>query len=764
MSEEPDVKIGISLDTSKLPEQVKRAEEEIKGAVEGTTEAIEAQGDAAEETAGKIETAAQKAKQLQQADAGRMKQATSQAAASGKKLVAETEKNVQSMGKAVAGSVQGMSQGVNKAMQQAAAGAQATGGQIQTAMAGASAATGGLTTALGVAKGAMDVLTRGFAIIGLFNQVVASIKMVKEWWQELQKETITAGQKVANQWRLAREEAANTARMRAPHESLQEQIALNDRLLAQMRERNAFEAEMSQMKAEREGNRRGVQRAILDGQLARGEISGREHLEGYRRLEDAEREEAQAGRMQGLVNARDEAQAAYDAQVAEHRTASRNLREGVQGAIRAGILNEGGVERREHWEELATRWADANESVANGPATSILNSAHENVVANREYARVVRERAALRDEILRGAQYMGISATTTDGDGKMVYRNMAEVAAEVMREWDKKRGELRGDVNTQTEEENAARTKLSEAQARVDELERTQAEEDRSILQRRAQEDATLAHRADAAADKAEATAEAARVEQARREERSTLQEGKAAEEAELQAAQGMLAGAMQMLKERASAEQQPAVAALEALLARAEREPEVLGQIEALMRGGQLSVTDDQNRRYGNQLRLVGNSGLDADAVLGVLQLLGHVQQRQENVDGYGHRLDALDRRDADAAEEARRQRVRDQEEAARGARRHADAEAEEARRSRSASGAAPLEGLDGALSAGADAMNAQGELSTAAVAAMGAFNSTATALAGTAAAQAGQIAALRQGQVGLQQQIANINRNNIC
>ena len=764
MSEEPDVKIGISLDTSKLPEQVKRAEEEIKGAVEGTTEAIEAQGDAAEETAGKIETAAQKAKQLQQADAGRMKQATSQAAASGKKLVAETEKNVQSMGKAVAGSVQGMSQGVNKAMQQAAAGAQATGGQIQTAMAGASAATGGLTTALGVAKGAMDLLTKGFAIIGLFNQVVATIKMVMEWWQELQKETITAGQKVANQWRLAREEAANTARMRAPHESLQEQIALNDRLLAQMRERNAFEAEMAQMKAEREGNRRGVQRAILDGQLARGEISGREHLESVRRLEDAEREEAQAGRMQELTNARDEAQAKYDAQVAEHRTASRNLREGVQGAMRAGILNEGGVERREHWEELATKWADANEAVANGPATSILNNAHENAVANREYERALRERAALRDEILRGAEYMGITATTTGEDGKLVYRNMAEVAAEVMREWDEKRGVLRGDVWKQTAEEDDARTKLSEAQARVDELERTQAEEDRGVLQRRAQEDATLAHRADAAADKAEATAEAARVEQARREERSALQAGKAAEEAELQAAQGMLAGAMQMLRERASAEQQPAVAALEALLARAEREPEVLGLIEALMRGGQLSVTDDQNRRYGNQLRLVGNSGLDANAVLGVLQLLGHVQQRQENVDGYGQRLDALGRRDADAAEEQRRQRVRDQEEAARAARSHADAEAEAARRSRSASGAAPLEGLDGALSAGTDAMNAQGELSTAAVAAMGAFNSTATALVGTAAAQAGQIAALRQGQVGLQQQIANINRNNIC
>lgn len=764
MSEEPDVKIGISLDTSKLPEQVKRAEEEIKGAVEGTTEAIEAQGDAAEETAGKIETAAQKAKQLQQADAGRMKQATSQAAASGKKLVAETEKNMKSMGKAVAGSVQGMSQGVNKAMQQAAAGAQATGGQIQTAMAGASAATGGLTTALGVAKGAMDLLTKGFAIIGLFNQVVATIKMVMEWWQELQKETITAGQKVANQWRLAREEAANTARMRAPHESLQEQIALNDRLLEQMRERNAFEALMAQMQAERAGNRRGVQRAILDGQLARGEISSREHLERVRRLEDAEREEAQAGRMQELTNARDEAQAALDKQAEEHRTASQNLREGVQGAMRAGILNQGGVERREHWEELATKWADANEIVTNYDGPSIFNSGHENVMARREYERAFREREAYKREILAGAEYLGIQTKTTDEDGKLVDRDFAEVAAEVMRVWDDKRGKLREDVNTQTEEENAARTKLSEAQARVDELERTQAEEDRGVLQRRAQEDATLAHRADAAADKAEATAKAARVEQARREERSALQAGKAAEEAELQAAQGMLAGAMQMLKERASAEQQPAVAALEALLARAEREPEVLGQIEALMTGGQLSVTDDQNRRYGNQLRLVGNSGLDASAVLGVLQLLGHVQHRQGNVDGYGQRLDALDRRDADAAEEQRRQRVRDQEEAARAARQHAEAEAEAARRSRSASGAAPLEGLDGALSAGADAMNAQGELSTAAVAAMGAFNSTATALVGTAAAQAGQIAALRQGQVGLQQQIANINRNNIC
>lgn len=764
MSDDADVKIGISLDTSKLPEQVKRAEEEIKGAVEGTTEAIEAQGDAAEETAGKIETAAQKAKQLQQADAGRMKQATSQAAASGKKLVAETEKNVKSMGKAVAGSVQGMSQGVNKAMQQAAAGAQATGGQIQTAMAGASAATGGLTTALGVAKGAMDLLTKGFAIIGLFNQVVATIKMVMEWWQELQKETITAGQKVANQWRLAREEAANTARMRAPHESLQEQIALNDRLLEQMRERNSFEAEMAQMKAEREGNRRGVQRAILDGQLARGEISSREHLEGVRRLEDAEREEAQAGRMQELTNARDEAQAALDKQAEEHRTASQNLREGVQGAMRAGILNQGGVERREHWEELATKWADANEIVTNYDGPSIFNSGHENVMERREYERALREREAYKREILAGAEYLGIQTKTTDEDGKLVDRDFAEVAAEVMRVWDDKRGKLREDVNTQTEEENAARTKLSEAQARVDELERTQAEEDRGILQRRAQEDATLAHRADAAADKAEATAEAARVEQARREERSALLEGKAYEEAELQAAQGMLANAMQMLRERASAEQQPAVAALEALLARAEREPEVLGQIEALMTNGKLSVTDDQNRRYGNQLRLVGNSGLDANAVLGVLSLLGDVNVQRGRVDGYGQRLDALDRRDADAAEEQRRQRVRDQEQAARAARSHADAEADAARRSRSASGAAPLEGLDGALSAGADAMNAQGELSTAAVAAMGAFNSTATALVGTAAAQAGQIAALRQGQVGLQQKIANINRNNIC
>lgn len=764
MSDDADVKIGISLDTSKLPEQVKRAEEEIKGAVEGTTEAIAAQGAAAEETAAQLEAASSKVAALQRSGAAGMKQLVGESVRAQRQLARDTREGMESLGKQVSASMKGAAGEITAAMKQTVAASVAAGKQVSAAMAGASAATGGLTTALGVAKGAMDVLTRGFAIIGLFNQVVASIKMVMEWWQELQKETITAGQKVANQWRLAREEAANTARMRAPHESLQEQIALNDRLLAQMRDRNAFEAEMAQMKAEREGNRRGVQRAILDGQLARGEISSREHLEGYRRLEDEEREEAQAGRMQGLVNARDEAQAKYDAQVAEHRTASRNLREGVQGAMRAGILNEGGVERREHWEELATKWADANEAVGRGPATSILNNAQENAVANREYARVVRERAALRDEILRGAEYMGITATTTDGDGKMVYRNMAKVAAEVMREWDKKRGELRGDVNTQAAEEEAARTKLSEAQARVDELERTQAEEDRGVLQRRAQEDATLAHRADAAADKAEATAETGRAELARREERTVLQEGKAYEEAELQAAQGMLAGAMQMLKERASAEQQPAVAALEALLGRAEREPEVLGQIEALMRGGQLSVTDDQNRRYGNQLRLVGNSGLDKDAVLGVLQLLGHVQLRQGNVDEYGGQLEDMDRRDAAAAEKQRRQRVRDQEESARGLRRHADAEAEAARRSRSASGAAPLDGLDGALSAGAAAMSAQGELSTAAVAAMGAFNSTATALVGTAAAQAGQIAALRQGQVGLQQQIANINRTSIC
>ena len=757
MSDDADVKIGISLDTRKLPEQVKRAEKEVKEAVEGTTEAIAAQGAAAEATAEQLEAASSKAAALQRIEAAGMKQMVGESARAQKQLANETREGMRQLGQQISASMKGAAGEITTAMKQTAAASLATGKQVSTNMKAAAGATGGLTKALGVAKGAMDVLTRGFAIIGLFNQVVSSIKLVMDWWQELQKETISAGQKVANQWRLAREEAANTARMRAPHESLQEQIALNDRLLAQMRERNAFEAEMAQMKAEREGNRRGVQRAILDGQLARGEISSREHLEGYRKLEEAEREEAQGMRMQELTKARDEAQRKFANAAAEHNAAQRNLDvlDGKSFVYRLGD--------REHWESLAAKWADANEVVTSYDGPSIFNSGHENVLERRAYEKALKERATLREKILEGAQAMGVNPQKEE-EGKLVDRDFAEVAAEVMQTYQEEFEKMVNAEKTQRDALAKARSEVQQAEIRVAELERTQDEEDRGVLQRRAQEDATLAHRADAAADKAEATAVFAREEQTRREERTVLQEGKAAEEAELQAAQGMLAGAMQMLKERASAEQQPAVAALEALLARAEREPEVLGQIEALMRGGQLSVTDDQNRRYGNQLRLVGNSGLDKDAVLGLLQLLGHVQQRQENVDGYGQRLDALGRRDADAAEEQRRQRVRDQEEAARGARRHADAEAEAARRSRSASGAAPLEGLDGALSAGADAMNAQGELSTAAVAAMGAFNSTATALVGTAAAQAGQIAALRQGQVGLQQQIANINRTSIC
>lgn len=143
---------------------------------------------------------------------------------------------------------------------------------------------------------------------------------------------------------------------------------------------------------------------------------------------------------------------------------------------------------------------------------------------------------------------------------------------------------------------------------------------------------------------------------------------------------------------------------------------------------------------------------------------MLGQVEYRQGNVQEYGNQLEDMDRRDAEAAESARRQRVLDQEEVARRARRHAESEAEAAARSRAASGATPLEGVDGALSAGTDAMNAQGAVGDAAVAAMGAFHSTATALASTAAEQAGQISVLHQGQIGLQQQISNINRNNIC
>lgn len=761
MSKDADVKIGISLDTSKLPGQVKRAEEEIKGAVEGTTEAIEAQGAAAETVAAQLEAASSKAAALQRSEAAGMRQLVGESARAQKQLANETREGMRALGKQVSASMKGAAGEITAAMKGAAAASVAAGQKVSAGMQGAAAATGGLTAALGVAKGAMDVLTRGFAIMGLFNQVVATIKMVMEWWKELQKETISAGQRVANQWKRAREEAENTARMRAPHESLQEQIELNDRLLERMRKRNAFEAEMAQMKAEREGNRRGVQRAILDGQLARGEISSREHLEGYRRLEDAEREEAQAGQMQELTKARDEAQVKYEAQVEEHGAAQRYLDAFKEKLRAAGLMDEAG-QRTNVLEDASVRWAREGDEVERWDRVALSGGAQRMYDAQKQAAEYRRQRAA--DEVIAAADALGVAVEAPGDGGMWVQKDIAQLAQEVQARMDEELKRLAESVQREGPEVEEARVVAQQAQARVDELERTQAEEDRGVLQRRAQEDATLAHRADAEADKAEATAVFARVEQARREERSALQEGKAAEEAELQAAQEMLAGAMQMLKERASEEQQPAVAALEGLLARAEREPEVPGQIEALMRSGKLSMTADQNRRYGNELRLVGYSGLDKDAVLGVLQLLGHVDYRQGRVEEYGGRLEAMDRRDAAAAEEQRRQRVRDQEEAARGARRHAEAEAEAARRSRGASGAAPLEGLDGALSAGTEAMNAQGAVGDAAVAAMGAFNSTASALVGTAAAQAGQIAGLRQQQVALQQQIASINRSNIC
>lgn len=635
--------------------------------------------------------------------------------------------------------------------------------EIRGAMQGAASATDGLTTALGMAKGAMDILTKGFAIVGLFNQVVASVRLVMEWWQKLQEETIKAGQKVANQWKLARQEAEAAARMRAPHESLEKQIALNELLLEKQRARHAFEADMAQMQAEREGNRRGVQRAILDGQRARGEITSREHLEGVRRMEDAAREESQGQRMREATAARDEAQAQYDAQASESRTAMQNLSDSLQAATRAGILGQGGEERRDYWEQLAQQWADANEQVLNGPDTSLLNNAYENAMAERDYARAVQRRASLRDEILPAAQYLGIT-TQKDVDGKMVDINLDEVVAKMLEAWEEKRARLGKDAETQSREEEDARQRLAEAQARVAELERTQAEEDQGVLQRRAQEDATLANRSEAAAGEAEAAAAEARAALTREEERVGVQAQKASEESGLQELRRLLAEQLQLLRERASADQQPAVAALESLLERSAREPEVLAQIEAMMSSSQLSVSDDQSRRYGKDLRLLGNSGLDNQAVLGILQLLERIAQQQGFVDDYAGRLDAMDKTEAAAAEEQRRQSVFEQEEAARRARQQAEEAAAAARRSSSASGAAPLEGLDGALGAGTEAMQEQGAVSEAAVAAMGAFNTTATELAGAAAVHAAKIEALRQGQLSLQQQIANMNRTNIC
>ncbi len=331
-----DLKIGVGLDTSKLPTQAAEAERTIRSAVTKTTTALREQGEVARQTAGSLNTAAEAGKRSQDAVGGL-----------GGKLSAGTK------------------------------------------------AVGGFSRSLEAANTALGAVSRAMGVLGLATSVIALLKSVYDHFKAVTGEALNAGQKIREVWSAQRNEAERTRLADAPQKALNELIKGNERLLELKREQADFDAQ-ERARAERAaGNWDGAAKAKLDGMLARKEITEAQHIDRTRAIEDAAIARRRQGELAGLRSGVSNAEQASANSQEELAKTKRNLEELLATGMRYGLVNQGGVETGQLERALAEyeKWNQAWEKASSWNSVTDDKSKAA-ILANRRPAEIFIRAAA----------------------------------------------------------------------------------------------------------------------------------------------------------------------------------------------------------------------------------------------------------------------------------------------------------------------------------------------------------------------------------
>ena len=480
-----------------------------------------------------------------------------------------------------------------------------------------------------------------------------------------------------------------------------------------------------------------------------------------RRIEDQQRVENQNRIKAELERKREEAEKGYDTSRARRERGREEYYDWETRAQKVGLQGAGQMESvAKEWRrnvQIIRGYKDLLTEEQKGGKQAMTDD--ERYKADVQYAQAKQKLHELQQLIRAAAQYTGVNLTKEDGSNKQ--KSMDLVAQEVGERYKERHKEYQDLV---VAEGNAERA-LADARAREQEQARLEKENESAIKRRRAEEDATLAHRAEEQAKAAEQRAQVAIEEQTRRDEREELKQRKAEEQAEVDSVREMLRQNMKLLQERATEEQKPAVQALERLLTRADDEPKVFDQIRAAATPNQeMSMDADQARRYGRDLRLLRAGGLDTQEVLGFLNLKAHEEHRLQNVSQYDEKLKAMDEEDSQARETERRQRVESLQERAKRARSHANRQAEAAEKSARTSDEDPLPGLNESLHGAQEVMQQQSETAQGTVAALRQFNATVGSCGAAISAQQNRINQLVSENNAVKQKMDSIARMNIA
>ena len=749
------LKIGISLDTSKLPADARRAERTIKAAVESTTSAVEQQGKAAEATGQAHTEAAQAATAAQQQTAQAVDVTTAaveKQQTATQQTASATADGINKTTSAASGSIQQVGKAGTKAV-----------GELGSSISQGTEAVGGFTKALNIANGVMGVLTKGFAVIGLINQVAASIQLIVQWWEKANAAAVTAGQKFMAAWKAQRQEAELLRQQNAGLEALQAQEAAHDRILAKMRAEHTFAASMRAMEARREGNLDEAEKATLDGMLARGEITEAEHIDRTRAIDDAARDRRQADELAPKMEALTEASTALANQQKE-LSAAVALRDNLLTVGKAtALLNDDGSLNAEAW---GNTWTETDALIQRHGG----DSGRFSMLYGAEIA--ARDQAAAK--IKAAAEALHISLKKTE-NGETITRSMPELAKAVQETFDSQLKEKQTEVNRQQTETDNAAQQVSQAQSTVDALQAAHQAENAKVAEEYRQQDLTLAYTAHAAAVKAATDATNAEADAARDAERAALDARAAATAQQADAARSAYSNAWQMEQERATPEQSGGINAIGRLLARAEREPQVIDQLLAALSGSELIMTGDEARRYGSDLASAKSAGLTPDQQAGitaVVEQLRRVLAAETTSRAAASDVTQHQNTRAEAERQAMQaevERLQTEAEAARARAAEAAARIQYTTGSAAAGSGSPLPQayamppVDDALRQAGDIVQQHNDFATRTTNAMAQFNATSAAALSALSSQQASITRLTAENAALRQQISNLARANV-
>lgn len=761
------LKIGISLDTSKLPEEARRAERTIKEAVEGSTAAVETQGKAAEATGQAHTEAAQAATAAQQQTAQVVEDTTAaveKQQSATQQTAAATADGIKKTTTAASGSIQQVGKAGTKAV-----------GELGSSISQGTQAVGGFTKALNVANGVMGILTKGFAVVGLINQVAASMQLIADWYAKISKKAEDAAQKVRASWAAQREEAQRLKRQNAAVDALNEQIAGHERLLALMREEASHEAHMRGMRARAEGNMEEAEKATLDGMLARGEISEAEHIDRTRAIDDRATERRQADELATPLSDLATATEALNQKQAELTSATDALTALEQRGKQLGLVDASGVDTN-YMERLSTEWARLDQFInKHGGDTGRWagNLLKGDITLRDSYAKAIYD----------AARSLNVKTTTTNEDGEEVLRPVTDLATAVQDEWTRQRQARLDAIRSADVALSDAKTEVQRRQDVVDETRAGHQAENAARDAKRQQEDMTLAWSENRAASEANTEAEEAAAGAARAAQREELERRHDAATDVATDARSTYSTSWAMEQERATPEQSSAMAAINRLLTRGEKEPRALEQLLAMLSGQEVTLTDDEARRYGADFQLAKNGALTGEqqaAISTVVQQLLTALQAEAAAKQVGEEVDAFNRQNAATAraeQQAELDRLRAEADAAQA---RADEATARLQRYETAAGGnaataptsgpatavpepAPMPPVAEALRAASDVVAQHNDLAAAVMSAMGQFNATTDTAVAAIGVQRGQLVTLTAKSTAMQQQLNNLARANV-